>query len=55
MEFREPTKLHRKSGVGHPRLVTGVEPKSISLAGLWMIADGKNITIRILEPRHPVS
>jgi hypothetical protein len=27
-KFREPTKLHRKSGeVGHPAMVAGVKPK----------------------------
>jgi hypothetical protein len=35
MKFREPTKLHRKSGdVGHPVLVAGIERKSSFLSDL---------------------
>jgi hypothetical protein len=33
MKFREPTKLHRKSGMwGTRRLVTGLEPKARGLS-----------------------
>jgi hypothetical protein len=28
MKFREPTKLHRKSGMGHPAIGAGIKPKS---------------------------
>jgi len=52
MKFREPTKLHRKSGdVGHPVLVAGIERKSRFLSELsrWQVRHTRVYRFAILN------